>query len=41
MAKIVITLSKKRADYLARHLAIEHPMTKGKIKIMKKRRLKR
>lgn len=35
MAKLTITISKKRALYLAKHLQKEHPMTKGKIKVRK------
>lgn len=38
MVKLVVTVSKKRAEYLARHLPKEHPITKGKIKIMKSKR---
>jgi len=33
MTKITISVSKTYARYLAKHLAVEHPRTKGKIKI--------
>ena len=36
--KIVITIDKKYAEYLMKHLPKEHPKTKSKIKIVKRRR---
>jgi len=35
MAKLVILTSKKRATYLKKHLAKEHPITKGNMEIRK------
>jgi len=33
MAKVVITTSRKYANYLSKHLQKEHPKTKGHIKV--------
>jgi len=33
--KVIITVNKRRAAYLAKHLAHEHPMVRGKIKVRK------
>ena len=36
--KLEINVSRKYAEYLARHLPKEHPKTKGKITLPKRRR---
>jgi hypothetical protein len=33
MAKLIIKASKKYLNYLSQHLQIEHPKTKGKVKV--------
>lgn len=35
MARVVIRVSKRYAEYLAKHLAKEHPKTKGHIRVLK------
>ena len=35
MAKLIIRLSKARAQRLEKHLSKEHPITKGKMRIRK------
>ena len=35
MAKLVIKGNKKYLKYMEKHLQVEHPKTKGKIKIVK------
>jgi hypothetical protein len=37
MARLIIHLSKKRAVRMKKHLEKEHPMTKGKMKVIGKR----
>lgn len=40
MVKLIISLSKTRGTRLKKHLEKEHPITKGKIKLCTKRRLR-